>query len=64
MVDLVPLKQAQERAGVSKNTLRKLLTRHGITMYSNPRDARQKLVDYSEVEEALRPRPLLSDERS
>lgn len=58
MGELIPLKEAQERAGISKNTLKKIIAMHGITVYSNPRDARQKLVDYADVEAALRPRPL------
>lgn len=58
MPELVSLKEAQERIGVSKNTLRKLIERRGITVYDNPRDARQKLVDIEEVEEAFRPRPI------
>jgi hypothetical protein len=64
MGELIPLKEAQERAGVSKNTLKKILKQHGITLYENPRDARQKLVDYSDVEAALRPRPLRSEQES
>ena len=55
MGDLIPLKEAQERVNLSKNTLNKLIERHGITVYQNPRDARQKLVDIEEVENALRP---------
>jgi predicted HTH domain antitoxin len=62
--DLISLKEAQERAGVSKNTLKKILKLHGITLYENPRDARQKLVNYSEIEKALRPRPIRSEQQS
>ncbi len=60
MPELIPLKEVQERIGMSKNTLRKLIEQHGITVYDNPRDARQKLVDIAEVEDALRPRPIRS----
>ncbi len=58
MGELIPLKDAQERVGLSKNTLNKLIERHGITVYANPRDARQKLVDIEDVEAALRPVPI------
>ena len=58
MGDLIPLKEAQERVEMSKNTLNRLIEKHGITVYANPRDARQKLVDIEEVENALRPVPI------
>ena len=61
MPELVSLKDAQERIGVSKNTLRRLIQKHDITVYENPRDARQKLVDMEEIEAALQPRPIRSD---
>ncbi len=58
MSDLIPLKEAQERVGMSKNTLNKLIEKHGIAVYENPRDARQRLVNIEEVEAALRPIPI------
>ncbi|HET7036560.1 MAG TPA: hypothetical protein VFI42_12830 [Thermomicrobiaceae bacterium] len=58
MSELIPLNVAQQRASLSKNTLRKLLRERKIMLYENPRDRREKLVDWAEVEAALRPRPL------
>ncbi len=55
MGDLVPLKDVQERFGMSKNTLNRLIVKRGIAVFENPRDARQKLVSVKEVEAALRP---------
>ena len=62
MGELIPMKEAQERIGVSKNTLRKIIEKHGISVYENPRDARQKLVDWDEVDAAIRPRLLPVDQ--
>jgi hypothetical protein len=58
MGELIPLKEAQMRVGMSKNTLNRFIERHGIALYENPRDARQKLVDTDEVEASLQPVPL------
>lgn len=56
--ELIPLKEAQKRLGISKTTLWKHVKAGRFTVYENPRDAREKLVDWQEVEEAFRPRPI------
>lgn len=61
MGELVTLKEARERVGLSKNTLRGVIDRHKIPYYENPRDRRQTLVDIEQVESALRPVPMKRD---
>ena len=61
-MELIPVQDAAARVGLSPNTLRKFIRRRGLTLYENPRDARQKLVDLEELEAALRPRPLPAGE--
>ncbi len=56
--DLIPLIEAAERLGVSRMTLSRLAKEGRFTIYENPRDRRQKLVDEEEVREALQPRPM------
>ncbi len=56
--DLIPLVEAAERLGVSRMTLSRLAKEGRFTIYENPRDRRQKLVDEEEVREALRPKPM------
>jgi excisionase family DNA binding protein len=53
---LIPLKEARERLGVSKETMRQLVRRGVFTVYSNPKDRREKLVDTDEVDAYLRPK--------
>lgn len=55
---LIPLVEAAERLGVSRMTLSRLAKDSRFTIYENPVDRRQKLVDEAEVREALRPRPM------
>ena len=54
---LIPLRAARERLGVSKATMARLVKEGCFTIYDNPLDRRQKLVDTSELEQTLRPRP-------
>jgi excisionase family DNA binding protein len=56
--DLIPLMEAAERLGVSRMTLSRLAKDGRFTIYENPRDRRQKLVDAEEVREALLPKPM------
>lgn len=56
--DLIPLVEAAERLGVSRMTLSRLAKDGRFTIYENPRDRRQKLVDEEEVREALQPKPM------
>ena len=57
--ELVPLNIARERLGVSKAKMADLVRRALFPVYENPLDKREKLVDWSEVQDALkRPRQL------
>ena len=58
MGQLITLTEASERAGVSLVTLRKIIRQHRITLYRNPRDARERLVDTDQLDAALRPTPI------
>lgn len=62
MGELIPMKEAQVRSGLSKNTLRKLIQQRGVTLYDNPREARQKLIDAEELAAVLQPQPLRPSE--
>lgn len=55
-MSLIPLKEARERLGVSKETMRQLLRRGEFTVFSNPRDRREKLIDTEEIDAYLRPK--------
>ena len=54
--ELIPLKEAAKRLGVSKVTMARLVREGRFAVYENPLDRRQKLVDAAEVEAATRPR--------
>ena len=56
MSELVTMTEASERLGISKTTFRKRLRELEIKTYMNPRDTREKLVDWYEVEAAFMPR--------
>ena len=56
--DLIPLVEAAERLGVSRMTLSRLAKEGRFTIYENPRDRRQRLVNEEEVREALLPKPM------
>ena len=56
--DLIPLEGAAERLGVSRATMWRRAREWNLTVYLNPRDRRQKLLSWKEIEEAQRPRPL------
>ena len=53
---LIPMKEARDRLDVSKETLRQLVLRGVFTVYSNPRDRREKLIDTEELEAYLQPK--------
>ena len=55
---LIPLHEARRRLGVSKVTMARLVKEGRFTVYENPLDRRQKLVDEAEVGAAVRPRPM------
>ena len=54
----IPLTEARARLGVSKPTMTRLLRDGHFTLYENPLDKRQKLVDEEEVETLRHPRPV------
>lgn len=53
--DLVTLGDAQRRLGVSHTTMARLVKEGRFTLYRNPLDGRQKLVDAQELDEFLQP---------
>ena len=53
--ELITLGEAQRRLGVSHTTMARLVKEGRFTLYRNPLDGRQKLVDAQELEEFLRP---------
>ena len=57
-VELMPLTEAAERAGISLVTMRRRVKEHGLTIYINPRDKREKLIDWREVEALMQIRPM------
>ncbi len=56
--ELIPVGEAAKRLGVSKVTMARLVREGRFTVYDNPLDRRQKLVEAAEVEAATRPRPI------
>jgi hypothetical protein len=60
MVDreLIPMVEAARRLGVSKLTMRRLVREHGLRLYANALDKREKLVEAAAIEELRRPRAL------
>lgn len=53
--ELVTLGEAQQRLGISHTTMARLVREGRFTLYRNPLDGRQKLVDAQELEEFLQP---------
>jgi hypothetical protein len=49
------INQARERLGISRMTMYRLMRRQGVAMYSDPRDARTKLVKAEDVERLTQP---------
>ncbi len=56
--ELIPMHEAARRLGISRMTMSRLAKQGRFTIYENPLDRREKLVDAAEVEEAVRPRPI------
>src|ERR687886_134757 len=56
--ELIPLNEAARRLGVSKMTMARLVKEGRFTIYENPLDRRQKIVDAQEIAAAIKPRPL------
>lgn len=55
--ELVPLMEAAKRLGVSRMTMNRLVREGRFTVYANPLDRRQRLIDAAELAEAARPVP-------
>lgn len=53
--ELVTLGEAQRRLGISHTTMARLVREGRFTLYRNPLDGRQKLVDAQELDEFLQP---------
>jgi DNA-binding MurR/RpiR family transcriptional regulator len=49
--------EARERLGVSKMTMLRLMKRFNVATYSDPRDARVKLIKVGDVERLMQPIP-------
>lgn len=56
--ELIPLKHAREILGVSHTTMARLVKEGHFTIYQNPLDRRQKLVDMREVRGFATPLPM------
>ena len=52
--ELIPLKEARERLGVSKAKMADLVRQDLFPLYRNVLDKREKLVDWQEVQDALK----------
>ncbi len=55
---LITLAEARALLGISKVTMARLVKEGRFTIYENPRDRRQKLVEEAAVRAAVQPRPL------
>jgi len=55
---LIPLNEAAKLLGISKMTIARLVREGKFSIYENPLDRRQKLVDEQEVANISRPRLL------
>ena len=52
---LLPIKEIEQRVGVSRTKLWRMIRAGEIRAVVNPRDRRQKLLDLDEVKRALEP---------
>ncbi len=62
--ELIPLKEAALRLGVSKMTMARLVREGKFRIYENPLDKREKLVEAQQVQQSTRPRLLTSEEQA
>lgn len=58
MIEHVRFSEAAERLGISENTLRKRVRDLKLRVYLNPRDKRERLLDWQEVQEKFELQPL------
>lgn len=56
--ELITLGEAMQRLGVSKHTIGRIVRDHGLRLYANPLDKREKLVEAAEIEKLRKPRLL------
>jgi excisionase family DNA binding protein len=61
--ELIPLNEAAKRLGISKMTMARLVKEGRFAIYENPLDRRQKLVEATEIEAAIRPRQIHSGQQ-
>lgn len=59
--NLITVREARERLGVSRVTMARLLRDKHLTVYPYPLDLRVKLVDEAEVEKLLKLRSMTSE---
>ena len=62
MSELIPLREARQRLGISKTLMSRLVRERRFTVYENPLDRRERLVDWEEVQRVMRPRPLVGED--
>lgn len=55
--ELIPLMEAAKRLGISRMTMNRLVREGRFTVYSNPLDKRQRLLDATELRERVQPVP-------
>ena len=55
-LELVPLEKAAERLRISRATMSQRVKEWGLSVYRNPANKRQRLLDWSEVQRASEPR--------
>jgi DNA-binding Lrp family transcriptional regulator len=58
MSERIRFSEAAERLEVSENTLRKRIREWGITVYMNPRDKRERLLDWNELQQCFQEHPI------
>lgn len=61
--ELIPLKEAAQRLGISKMTMARFVKEGRFRLYENPLDKREKLVEAEQVQQAARPRLLAQVEQ-
>ena len=61
--DLMSLKKVAAKLGIPRQTMWRRVKRWGLTTYTNPLEARERLVSWADVERAIAPQrePRLSD---
>lgn len=65
--ELITVREARERLGISRVTMARLMKEGHFTVYVNPLDRREKLLDVAELEKVRRPRkatPALDEQAS